>query len=593
MALQSKIQTEWDGKSGKLVFQCPFHLNDIVRSMTARFDPKTKTWKAPVTVLNIGVIDRNLDIFDLNDDAKAAISRINEMAVRPALVPFPREFANELIYPPMDFQWQILDKGWGLPAYAQFVDMGLGKTFMTILMAVARFKSKQISRVGIIAPSTLHMTWVKEIQKFAPADTFDIQLQKSGDKRQAEWFRTPDTKCKILLVSVEGLGVSTKLYEHCLEFFKDEKVFTIVDESSRIKNPKAVRAGRVVEIGALSYYRMILNGTPIALGMQDLFMQYEFLDPNIIGAGDYYAFKSRYLVMGGFEFRNVVDYQNVQELMEKVTPWTIEVRKKDVLKDLPDKIYSDIVIEPSAEQKRLFKQILSGGIDKDGLNPNVKVQNALEKVLRIQQVTSGFYPQINMDDGTTNLVPLSENPKFDTLIEFIEDHKDGNKFIIWAKFIQEIDDIASKLASIYGDRSVRRYYGGTSQEERSAIEDAYCNNPAMRFFVGNPATAGLGLTLISGENDVEIYYTGTFAFIDRAQSEDRAYRIGQKNSVQIIDFIMPGSIDRVIKAAIEYKTNVSDFVRDWIAKFGSLENLISGQASPDMLYSDDSATQEQ
>ena len=111
---------------------------------------------------------------------------------------------------------------------------------------------------------------------------------------------------------------------------------------------------------------------------------------------------------------------------------------------------------------------------------------------------------------------------------------------------------------------------------RSKIEDRYCKDPSLRFFVGNPAAAGLGLTLISGENDVMVYYSGTHAYIDRAQSEDRAHRIGQTNSVTVVDLVAEKTVDELIMASIREKCDIETFVTTKIREGASVDSLLLG-----------------
>ena len=161
----------------------------------------------------------------------------------------------------------------------------------------------------------------------------------------------------------------------------------------------------------------------------------------------------------------------------------------------------------------------------------------------------------------------------DLLFDTIADHYEGSKFIIWSTFIHEIEYIADKLATDYGQDTVRKYYGATDKLERSKIEDAYCNDPRLRFFIGNPATAGLGLTLVSDMDDVMVYYSGTNAYIDRAQSEDRAHRIGQKSSVVIMDLVMEKTIDEQIIAANAEKMNIEEYIMHRLKNGAPLESM--------------------
>ena len=434
-----------------------------------------------------------------------------------------------------------------------------GKTFAAVHLACARFLHGQINRVVIICPSTLRTTWRKELQKYATVP-YDFFIHETKSKTYEEWLKDDSRRSgrlQILAVSVEGLGVSPKLYESVCAAFTERDVLGIVDESSRIKNPQALRTGRAIILGGTAKYRMILNGTPIAIGMEDLWAQYEFLDPNILGCGDYWSYKTRYVTMGGYEGKQVVGYQNVEELMSLIEPYTVEVGK-DVL-NLPPKVMKIRYVEATKEQKMLLK-LIKKGTSADPAAPLIKVDNSLERNLRFRQVVGGWLPRQDPETDETTLEPLKDNPKMDAFFDVIDDNWAGTKFILWSTFKHELEFIAERLRKKCGEDSGGLYYGATSKEDRSIIEDRYCNDKSFRWVVANPATAGLGLTFISGENDVMIYYSGTNAYIDRAQSEDRSHRIGQQNSVTVMDMVMENTIDEVTIESIAAKMNVEEYI---------------------------------
>ncbi len=564
--MNNQVKVDYDPKTRRLKMTCPFFLADAMRNFPARkFDPKSKTWRMPLTRGNIEHLDKSKHIIDyvITEAANAAIRDYAELTRGPVYQPFPyhlydfKQSATGFL--PMDHQRRMLDKVWALPSAAWFAKMGTGKTFAAVHLACARFKAGLIDSVVIICPSTLRSTWRKELQKYATTEV-DYRIHET----KASWYKAfcdPNNRrsgvLQILAVSVEGLGVSPALYDSVCGFFIGRDIMVINDESSRIKNPAAARTKRTIELSQHAKFKIILNGTPIAVGMEDLWSQYEFLDPNIIGSGDYWSYKTRYVTMGGYEGKQIVGYQNVEELMKLIEPYTVEVGK-DVL-DLPPKVMKVRYVTATAEQKKLLKLIKRGYSD-DMADPTIKVDNVLERVLRWRQVVGGWLPRQDPVTEEVILEPLKENPKMDSFMELIADNFHGSKFIIWSPFVHEIEYIHDKLIEKYGPGSSMKYYGKTEKSERSAIEDAYCNDPHMRFFVANMQTAGLGLTLISGENDVMIYYSGTNAYIDRAQSEDRAHRIGQKNSVVVVDMVMERTVDEVMLAAMAEKMSIEEYI---------------------------------
>lgn len=577
--MDNKIKVGYDEKTRRLKMVCPFFLADAMRNFPSRrFDPKSKTWRIPLTAPNIKYLRETQHIlsYEFTEDALKAVNNYEQITAKPVYVPFPYHLynfkASSTQYDPMLHQTRMLDKAWNLPACAWFAKMGTGKTFAAVHLACARFKAGLIDSVVIICPSTLRATWRKELAKYVTCD-YDFRIHDT----KASWYksfcdlggRRPGV-LQILAVSVEGLGVSSSLYDSVCGFFIGRDAMVINDESSRIKNPSAIRTKRAIELSTHSKFRIILNGTPIAIGMEDLWSQYEFLDPNIIGAGDYWSFKTRYVELGGYESKQVVGYKNVEELMSLIEPYTVEVGK-DVL-NLPPKVMKVRYVQASAEQKTLLK-LIKKGFNDDPNAPLIKVDNVLERVLRWRQVVGGWLPRQDVETEQTTLEPLKTNPKMDSFKELIEDTFYGSKFIIWTPFVHEIEYIADWLAEKYGPDSVRKYYGKTEKSERSAIEDAYCNDPKMRFFVANPQTAGLGLTLISGMDDIMVYYSGTNAYIDRAQSEDRAHRIGQFRSVLVVDMVMEKTVDEVILESIAEKMNVEEYIMTRLKHGKPLESL--------------------
>jgi len=575
MALNTAIKVDFEPKTRRLQMAAPFFLADAMRSFPSRrFNPKDKTWRMPLVRGNINHLyeTKHLYLYELSEGAVDAIKNYEALTAGPVYQPFPYHLydftASKAKYEPMDHQRKMLDKAWNLPACSWFAKMGTGKTFAAIHLACARYKAGLIDSVVIISPSTLRSTWRKELAKYATVD-YDFKVHETKAPRLKEFYADRTSgHLQILAVSVEGLGVSSALYDSACGFFPHRNVMVIVDESSRIKNPSAQRTERTIEFRDPSKYRLILNGTPIAIGIQDLWSQYEFLDPNIIGSGDYWSFKSRYLMMGGYENKQIVGVQHIEELMKTIEPYTVEVGK-EVL-NLPPKLPKTRYLTVTTEQKALLRQVKTGlALSEDSVH--IKVDNVLERVLRYRQIVGGWLPATDPLTEKVTLKPLRENPKMDLLFEVISDNYPGSKFIIWSSFVHEIERIAELLTVVYGHDAVAKYYGATDKSERSGIEDRYCRDPSLRFLIGNPATAGLGLTFVSDMNDVMIYYSNTNAYIDRAQSEDRAHRIGQMNPVVVLDLVAERTIDEIMVDAHNTKMSVEEYIMKRLADGAPLE----------------------
>ena len=142
------------------------------------------------------------------------------------------------------------------------------------------------------------------------------------------------------------------------------------------------------------------------------------------------------------------------------------------------------------------------------------------------------------------------------------------KVIIWANYQRDVTNIIESIIKQYGPGSVASYFGETAQEDRQDIIERFQDpDSELRFFVGQPRTGGYGITLT--EANTVIYFSNSYDLEIRLQSEDRAHRIGQKNTVTYVDLVSPGTIDEKILSALRDKINIAGDVlgestKDWL-----------------------------
>jgi SNF2 family DNA or RNA helicase len=187
------------------------------------------------------------------------------------------------------------------------------------------------------------------------------------------------------------------------------------------------------------------------------------------------------------------------------------------------------------------------------------VSNVIVEIIRLHQITSGFFK------GESGIITKLENNKMKTLFEILEES--DQKTIIWANWIQNIEDISKEIANTYGPESIVNFYGAVNSENRSKAIKEFQNNPKCRFFVANPSTGGYGLTLTAAT--LVIYYSNSFNAEHRLQSEERAHRIGQTQKVTYVDLITEGTVDEKIVKALKTKFRLSaatlgEVVRTWL-----------------------------
>lgn len=567
------------------VISVPYVLNDLARSFPNRkFSRKVGKWIAPAIRVNVlHIREHSSDgTMVLTESAEEFVRSFSKRSVVPNRIPFPADFVFKTI--PRPYQKQVLDDLWGAPMGAIFADMGLGKSKMAIDMAAARFQRGLLNTLLVICPASLRSNWIEQMEDHCPVpwnhfiiDTTQSKFRVKFDK----FLDCVDHKLALVAVGVESLSTSKTAIEAVKDVIGYLRCMVVVDESHNIKNPKAKRTETVSSLASVAPYKWIMTGTSISNGIEDLYAQFNFLDENIMGVGSFEAFKARYVIYGGFENRKVVGYRNVPELMDLIRPWVVELRKKDHLKELPDKMYETRNVTLTPEQKKIYRDVKEQGLldlKAAGSDVSTTFKSILQVSLALQQIAGGFASHTDDDKhrNITEIVPWERNPKVQELLQIIEGS--DSRMIIWAKYTEEIKAVMKALTATYGPKCAVPYYGAVNMAERDANKKAFLSG-AARFFVGNPLAGGSGLTLNC--SDLVVYYSNSFKMVDRLQSEDRNHRIGQKNAVTYVDIPAKGTIDMTILAALRRKEGMLNFVKDSMRKRTMADEMNEAWGDPE------------
>ena len=245
-------------------------------------------------------------------------------------------------------------------------------------------------------------------------------------------------------------------------------------------------------------------------------------------------------------------------------PYTLRLTKDECL-DLPDKTYvkHEAVLTP--DQAKLYADVsknLLAEIDGGLIDTSV----ALTKLLRLQQIIAGHVTSGSPPDEEVHTL---DSNRVSVLMEIIAGLANTEKVVIWSDWRLSLEEIASALRKEYGADSTATFHGGTSNADRDDIRARFQDpKDPLRFFVGNPATAGMGLTLHAASN--MIFFTRSFRMEQRVQAEERIHRIGQHRPCTYFDIVTPGSVDEHILRALREKRKLSakvlgDMLRgEWI-----------------------------
>ena len=458
---------------------------------------------------------------------------------------------------PYAHQREHVETHWQDAAHALFWEMGTGKSYTIVHTAAALFGAGRIESLVVVAPKGVYRNWEGEIAKHWPGALAPSVLAWGQKKRPTIRLG----QLAVFLLNVEALATA-RGETALLEWLKTTPSLLVVDESTSVKNHRAKRTKALARLAQLAPYRRILTGSPITQSPLDLFGQLSVLDARPLGFTSFWTFRGRFaqvqkVKMGTKEFSQVTGYRNLEQLQDLLSPISSRVLKEECL-DLPPKVYERREVELTDDQRTAYadmvkesKAVLEGA--------TVTAPIALTQILRLHQIACGFTMS---DEG---VVCTLSNLRVDALLDLVDET--GGKVIVWAPYVPLIVMLRANLLQSFGPRSVVTYYGATTPDERVEAVDRFQNDRLCRFFVGNPQTAGYGLTLTAASTVV--YFANGWKLEERMQSEDRAHRIGLDHSVTYVDLVAPGTVDERILEALRAKRDIANEVlgeqwREWI-----------------------------
>lgn len=340
-----------------------------------------------------------------------------------------------------------------------------------------------------------------------------------------------------LIIGIESLSNGLKAYNEALAFGLF-RTFVVLDEAHFCKNAEAVRSKRIAELCRNVTFALAMTGTPITQSVADLYGIFHAISPNnpLLGYSSYRRFEKAHLVLGGYNRRQVVGYHNIEPLIKYIKPYTFQVTKKDCL-DLPEKTYQTRTVEMGQAAQLEYSQIKAKGLadyaDTKSENVILKMFTELQKV-----------------------ISYDNEAKLEAVREIYSER--NARLIVWCKFTKEVKELMAAFKE-----HAYAFYGELSDRDRTASLNAW-RNDSQGILIANMAVGGVGIDLV--ECDRVIYYSNSFKYADRVQSEDRCHRIGQVHSVTYIDLFVECGIDRIIQKSIERKANLADLVRELIAE---------------------------
>ena len=493
-------------------------------NLTAKDFKKEAIEKPAYQAFHLMDVDSELDV--RNDDSVTEYTN-RLMKVKEQTIQLKGEYKSLLrTYQQQGIQWLYDLKNMGLNGILAD-DMGLGKT-LQVLVFYEQYVSKDKPSL-IVCPSSLMYNWMSEIEKFkidvnAVCVTGMQEVRKDIIKENYELYIT----------TYDYLRRDVELYMP-MEF-----EYIVLDEAQFIKNPKTKNAQSVKSLK--SKHRLALTGTPIENGLSELWSIFDFLLPGYLYSLNYFTKNFEKPIQMGDEKRQA-------QLQKLVSPFILRRTKKQVLKDLPDKVEKDMWLNFSPEEKQLYLANLAQ------VNEQLQQQLELEKVdsiLILAMMTR--LRQICCEPRMLYENYKGESTKFSMCLDLIETLKEnGKKVLLFSSFTSIFDDFIEEF-----DRRGIKYHmitGAVDKKKRKEEVDAFQNDDSNVFLISLKA-GGTGLNLTKAQ--AVIHFDPWWNVSAQNQATDRAYRIGQTKNVLVYQLLMKNTIEEKIYEMQKRKKEMSD-----------------------------------
>lgn len=389
----------------------------------------------------------------------------------------------------------------------------------------------------VVSPSSLTLNWQNEAKKFAQElKTLVIRGTLSERKKQIEEIDQYD----LVITSYDLLKRDIELYSQ-----KDYKFrYIIADEAQYLKNSNTQNAKSIKKIKADTRYA--LTGTPIENSLAELWSIFDFIMPGYLFT--YRKFKAMY--------ETPIVKEESQETMAKlrmlIEPFILRRNKKEVLTELPEKTITVLNNEMGEEQRNIYltylaqaKQEIAEEIEINGYERSQ--MQILAALTRLRQICC--HPALFIEGYKEG------SSKLEQCMEIVQDATNsGHKILLFSGYTSMFEIMEKELKQ----RHIKYFKltGSTKVDERMELVDEFNENSEIKVFLISLKAGGTGLNLTGA--DMVIHYDPWWNLSTENQATDRAYRIGQKNNVQVYKLITKNSIEEKIYELQQKKAELVD-----------------------------------
>lgn len=547
---------------GRIHLRSPFSFKDAAKAIPGgRWDPTPgdKHWHYAATAATAEAIARAAKSHSATLDTDAEFTVLLEQARDAYRARRNRDRTDLDDLPTTTTAWmhqrQAYHFSQGQPAAALGMDMGTGKS----LTAIGLAEGWNATTMIVLCPPNVVNVWPREFRKHA-ARPWRVVAPRKGTirKRTAEMAAVIESATPASPVCVVINYEAAWRDDFAKWALARSWDVAVCDESHRIKSPGGRASKFAQQLGHRAARKLALTGTMLAHGPLDAYAQCRFLDEGLFGTS-FAKFRTRYAVMGGYGGYQVQGYQRLDEFTEKLSRVLFQCKAEDVL-DLPGERDETRSTQLAPKARRAYDDLWNDYYAQVAESGSVEATNALTRLLRIQQVTSGHLPLTSIDaDGTetTEVVEVGTE-KRDLLEDYLTDipadpaNPGSDPVVVFCRFrhdLASIKHVAEKLGRTYGELS------GTT---KSALSDDATMAPGLDVVGVQINSGGVGIDLTAARYGV--YFSLGFSLTDYLQSRARLHRPGQDRPVLFTHLIAEDTIDPVVYQALAARQDVIEAV---------------------------------
>ena len=427
---------------------------------------------------------------------------------------------------------------------ALLMEMGTGKTLTAIAVAGRLFLDGMIARMLIVAPLSILGVWQQEFRKFTDFEYSLVVLNGSESKKIEKLRQMPTLGLRVVVINYE----SAWRMEQVLAAWDADLI--VCDEGHKIKTHNIAASKCMHRLGAKARYRMLLTGTIITNKAIDVFSPYKFLNPTVFG-NSFFAFRNRYFDMVGYgNHIPILKTSMADELTRRIHSIAFRATKAECL-DLPEttEIVRSVELEPQA--RKLYQQLVRDSYTRIK-EDEITAVNVLTRLLRLSQLTGGF-----LRGDETDRIERVSTAKLDALSDIVDSAaQEGGKLVIIARFLSEIEAITEMLEQ----KAIEWSLITGAVKDRDEQVRRFQTDPDVTVFVGQIATAGLGITLTAA--DKMVFYSLDYSMSNFEQTKARIHRVGQRNPCTYIYLVAENTVDTKVLKALRDKANLAKVLID-------------------------------